>query len=850
MSVSRIVIGVGGTGKTFALQTWSAQLEADGIDVRWLRAGPGQPITAAQVADAVGADGAVVADDVHWFEPEAVRALLAAADATMILAARRPLAGDRADDLVDLLDALDDALGRQTPPERRGLVDLESFAALLAGLRAASGSERAAGAMATDEVVALHQLSGGSAGLAADLLAAGWDYQGPPSAELVDAVQRRIRRAGPDAAALAQLWTLAALVPRTDGDSLELALRALPPEIDGAAAERALRIGGFVSDEGTLITLVARTTLADLPQARRAELHDRLGEALVATDAVTAARHLRRGTGTGEDVVAVLGRAALDLSATEPEESQALIDRAEEWGLPAADVAFLRGLGAFRTGSGQALQHLDQVLQHLGDGETQATHTTIGDAALLGFGLDVRELRFEVAAQRPLDGDLAASLRRLATMMSGGPGPDTEAEAGSGTAISGLMATTAAALDAVTAGDTAAAIGGFTAAADDFDRLAPTSPLGFTPHQLGALGAIALGDLPAAATLTTQAQVNLSGGPGEALTHLLLEAYGALVGGDYQPALALLRIHAPEGALGIDASDIGSDPDASASTGTDDTDPDGQSETADRYLAQRDRLLLSAIEAAIARRSGDTGRLRSAWSRAEQALLRQSTSWLLSDFLIEVLACGSRLDAYERTAPVVEAVLEQTASLPADGPAPVMGHWLRLQVAIAADDGDGVDEAAAALGTLSPKDRRSKARVAAGAVWADIFARSAGEERTTTVAEELLACGEAWEASRLLGQAALDETDPQAARRLLERARTTGIDVVEEGGSGGLAALGLSDREAEVAVLVVEGRTHKEIGAQLYISPKTVEHHVAKIRQKVGATSRAELLSIVRDAIG
>ena len=53
-----------------------------------------------------------------------------------------------------------------------------------------------------------------------------------------------------------------------------------------------------------------------------------------------------------------------------------------------------------------------------------------------------------------------------------------------------------------------------------------------------------------------------------------------------------------------------------------------------------------------------------------------------------------------------------------------------------------------------------------------------------------------------------------------------------------------------MALLVVEGRTHKEVGAQLYISPKTVEHHVAKIRQKIGASSRAELLSIIREAIG
>jgi len=57
------------------------------------------------------------------------------------------------------------------------------------------------------------------------------------------------------------------------------------------------------------------------------------------------------------------------------------------------------------------------------------------------------------------------------------------------------------------------------------------------------------------------------------------------------------------------------------------------------------------------------------------------------------------------------------------------------------------------------------------------------------------------------------------------------------------AASVLSDREQAVAQHVVDGLTHKEIGTQLYISPKTVEHHVTKIRQELGATTRAEMLA-------
>ena len=56
----------------------------------------------------------------------------------------------------------------------------------------------------------------------------------------------------------------------------------------------------------------------------------------------------------------------------------------------------------------------------------------------------------------------------------------------------------------------------------------------------------------------------------------------------------------------------------------------------------------------------------------------------------------------------------------------------------------------------------------------------------------------------------------------------------------------LSDREREVAELVLLGLTYREIGARLYISAKTVEHHVARIRRRIGAGSRSELLSMLR----
>ena len=50
--------------------------------------------------------------------------------------------------------------------------------------------------------------------------------------------------------------------------------------------------------------------------------------------------------------------------------------------------------------------------------------------------------------------------------------------------------------------------------------------------------------------------------------------------------------------------------------------------------------------------------------------------------------------------------------------------------------------------------------------------------------------------------------------------------------------------------LVVDAHTHKEIGAALFISAKTVEHHVAHIRTKLGVSTRAEMLSTLRAGFG
>ncbi len=50
----------------------------------------------------------------------------------------------------------------------------------------------------------------------------------------------------------------------------------------------------------------------------------------------------------------------------------------------------------------------------------------------------------------------------------------------------------------------------------------------------------------------------------------------------------------------------------------------------------------------------------------------------------------------------------------------------------------------------------------------------------------------------------------------------------------------LSRRERQVLIRVAEGRTNAEVAAAMKLSPKTIESHLARIMERVGAKSRLE----------
>jgi DNA-binding CsgD family transcriptional regulator len=59
---------------------------------------------------------------------------------------------------------------------------------------------------------------------------------------------------------------------------------------------------------------------------------------------------------------------------------------------------------------------------------------------------------------------------------------------------------------------------------------------------------------------------------------------------------------------------------------------------------------------------------------------------------------------------------------------------------------------------------------------------------------------------------------------------------------------GLTERELTVLQLVAAGRTNAQIGAELFISPRTAGVHVTNILRKLGVSNRVQAAALAERA--
>jgi len=764
---------------------------------------------------------ALLVDEAQWLDEASLRVLVGiverAADRGLtVVAAHRPTPGDVH------LAALDAALGRSQPLVWLGPLDV------------ADVGERAALLLDTGVdpawVDALHEQTAGMPALV-DQLALAWadelagDRSRPLAAPVIEAVRSEV-----DQLPATARTALGALSAGADlDDDLLGTVTGLSPDELGDAMEVLRAAGLVVTVKDDVVPVVAAAVDQLTPVADRRRFHALLATALTERGAppTQAAEHLAAANAQGQEAAEAYMAAGEASLADAPELARSWYERAVAVGAPAHLLAARRAEAAALDGdAGHALRLADAAVSDPSTPDRVRAQAVV--AALLparGFWRRAADTYTELGVGDDPGAEAARVLAVVGRIATGGVAGGAEAATAAGTGVAPTSPSTSLELEAMqlaTRGlalslgpDAGSSLAPFLEAAELLESGHTRLVLPDTPHAIGATVALALSELSAAEHLLSRAIERDVGGRGLRQRHRLLLGWVGMRSGRWSAAQAALD------------------------------------EIRNQQLSPRELLLASAIDAGLARRAGDLTRLGEAWKGAEGVLLRHPADLLALDPIGELAIAASRLGLWDRVSAKARELGDVMRALgePALWVLPL--RWIGLQVALASDDHDAAVRRATEVEAVAPVHPRLRALADAARTWVAILGGTVEPKRVGTASRGLQALGLTWEASRLTGQAAIRSPDPSVTRALLEQARDLKAALPSaEADEAPTTASVLSEREQMVAQYIVDGLTYKEIGAQLYISPKTVEHHVAKIRQKLGATTRAEMLAALRTQLG
>jgi DNA-binding NarL/FixJ family response regulator len=788
-SLTAAVVGPGGTGKTTLLNAISAAYERAGVRV-------GQ-----------GESGApLLVDDAHRLGTAELDELRARARNTeaRIVVTYRPWPRPRG------LSALGAQLSRHHSPVVLGLLDREGVATLVA---------RRGNCQPVDALVALVlEQSGGSP------LFAGMVTQALLDTGRLDPRQpERFRRPGRVSVSPGLAERLRYLIEALDPpvhDLLEALALGAPLDADILAAlldtdpaglsdtVEAARATGLLTETGDLIVFVRNLVLRALPVLRARNMQRRLAEIQLGNGGpvLAAGRRLADAHATGARASEVLAAAADEALRTSPHLATELFDAAVRAGGTARTVTARRAQAAALAGDpARALRLADETLtaeNPTADDRRRAVEVTAAVLAHRGFPERTAELYQGLGDTDVLHAVPAllatGELDRARAVLAAAPPSEADAPTLTGPAVR-LVAT---GLLATVDDDVPTALSCLTRAAALLEPAGECVLLPYSPAELLAIVAAQCGEVALADTTLGQAVAAKVGG---GLAHaglLLLHGWVAMTRGAFDTAREVLdRVREP--------------------------------------LEPADEVLAAALAAAVARRTDDATALAAAFARGRTALIRHPVHLYLLRPLGELTVAAAVLGETAALAPHLARAHDLLARL---GEPPLWAaslYWSELHAARAAGDQRAAEDAAAALKALAAPHVAALARAADCVV--------TGETDLTTVREAVTGLRQAgldWDAARLAAEAAARTEDRRAAADLMALARVSNAEPAENHDEP--VAPMLSERELEVGRLILAGLTHKQIGARLFISAKTVEHHVARMKTRLGAEGRNELFNRLR----
>lgn len=823
------VLGPGGCGKSALLTAVRVQYAAAGVPVVGLDA---------VLTGSLPAGAAVVIDDVHLLPAEALQQIteLVAGSWGKVVVSFRPW--PRTPALTGLASLIRRA-GPLTVLKHLDRTEVDRRATVTLGR-----------ALQPDQLELLFEQSAGHPMVLDEALATvrelGLDLDWPEPrliAEVIDRLRFLIEDLDPSVRAL--LRGIAA------GAKIEIGVLSELLELDPGQVRDTVetaRASGLLLADGRLVPLfraALRTAESvegtrDL-QVRLLEIHAGRGHDVLPVAQVLARSGIRNQRAAA--LLAAAGDAQLHM---EPAIAAVLYADAVRAGASADDLAVRRAEAAFSIGRfDEALQLADPIIA--GDGGVGVERAIDVVAAVMAHRGQCARAADLYRWLGPERIGAAASMAALAFIAVGELTEartilDASKARYSPTMLAGAMASISEGLQSSLTGSSTSALSALNRAAAMFDSFGSGLALLDSPAALTGLVAIQVGEFDLAESALRRALSQQGAGSVSRSRHLLLLAWIAMVRGQDAEARGLVAEAVPAGSC---------------------TEP-------------RDGIFAAAVGVGLARRSGDPTALSRTWHAAREAILLQPIDLFvllpLGEFVVAAAVMGeSRLLDTQLT--YAWQLLDRLGN-PEVWFSPL--KWSALQAAAVSHSREGVAAASSVLEHVSLHNGYGRALAAAGRSWADVTNGLVDRDQVREAAAGLESFGLRYEAALLLSEAATRTGDRRATTSLLHLARnvrecpdmssapaallpaigrpdtrvTTGHptpvrppDPTDERGASRAV---LSGRELQVARLLLRNQTYREIGERLFISPKTVEHHVARMKQRVGASRRSELFTQLR----